>query len=42
MFCCLLLQELVILAFGDDLYHIILSCMPIETKPEGFAYDRAL
>jgi hypothetical protein len=40
MFHCLLLEDLAVLAFGDDLHHIILSCRPVETMPEGFAYDR--
>ncbi len=37
----LLLEELAVLAFGDDLHRVILSCRPVETMPEGFAYDRA-
>jgi hypothetical protein len=37
----LLLKELTILAFGDDLHHIIFSCRPVGIMPEGFAYDRA-
>jgi hypothetical protein len=37
----LLLEELAVLVFGDDLHHIILSYRPVETVPEGFAYDRA-
>jgi hypothetical protein len=41
MLRCLLLEELTILAFGDDIHRIILSCRPVETMPEGFAYDRA-
>jgi hypothetical protein len=41
MLRCLLLEELAILAFGDDLHHVILSCRPIEIIQEGFAYDRA-
>jgi hypothetical protein len=41
MLRCLLLEELAILALGDDLHHIILSCRPIEIITEGFAYDRA-
>jgi hypothetical protein len=41
MLRCLLLEELTILAFGDDLYRVILSCRPVESVPEGFAYDRA-
>jgi hypothetical protein len=42
MLHCLLLEELTILAFGDDLHHVILSYMSVETVPEGFAYDRVL
>jgi hypothetical protein len=41
MLRCLLLEELAILALGDDLHHIILSYRPIEIITEGFAYDRA-
>jgi hypothetical protein len=41
MLHCLLLEELTFLAFGDDIYHIILSCGQVETVPEGLAYDRA-
>jgi hypothetical protein len=37
----LLLEELVVLAFGDDFHRVILSCGPVETVHEGFAYDRA-
>jgi hypothetical protein len=37
----LLLEELAVLVFGDDLHHVILSYRPVETVPEGFAYDRA-
>jgi hypothetical protein len=40
MLCCLLLEELAVLAFGDDLHHVILSCRLVEIIPEGFAYDR--
>jgi hypothetical protein len=40
MLRCLLLEELAVLAFGDDLHHVILSCRPVEIVPEGFAYDR--
>jgi hypothetical protein len=36
----LLLKELTVLAFSDDLHHVILSCRPVENVPEGFAYDR--
>jgi hypothetical protein len=41
MLCCLLLEELTVLAFGDDLHHVILSCKPVETVSESFDYDRA-
>jgi hypothetical protein len=41
MLHCLLLEELTILTLGDDFHHAILSCRPVETVPEGFAYDRA-
>jgi hypothetical protein len=41
MICCLLLKELTILAFGDDLHHVILSCRTVEIVLEGFTYDRA-
>jgi hypothetical protein len=37
----LLLEELIVLAFGDDLHHVILSCRPVETMHKCFAYDRA-
>jgi hypothetical protein len=37
----LLLEELIVLTLGDDLHHVILSCRPVETVTEGFAYDRA-
>jgi hypothetical protein len=37
----LLLEELKVLAFGDDLHHVILSYRPVEIMPGGFAYDRA-
>jgi hypothetical protein len=37
----LLLEELAILALGDNLHHVIISCRPIETMSEGFTYDRA-
>jgi hypothetical protein len=36
----LLLKELTILVFGDDLHHVILSCRPIEIMHEDFTYDR--
>jgi hypothetical protein len=35
----LLLKELAIPAFGDDLCHIILGCRPLETMSEGFSDD---
>jgi hypothetical protein len=37
----LLLEELTVLALGDNLQRVILSCRSLETVPEGFAYDRA-
>jgi hypothetical protein len=40
MLYCLLLEELTVLALGDTLYRVILSCRPIKTVVEGFAYDR--
>jgi hypothetical protein len=40
MLRCLLLKELVVIALGDDLHRVILSCRPIETMPECLAYDR--
>jgi hypothetical protein len=40
MLCYLLPEELTVLAFGDDLHCVILSCRPVETVPEGFAHDR--
>jgi hypothetical protein len=36
----LLMEELVISAFGDDLHLIILGCRPVETMSEGFSDDR--
>jgi hypothetical protein len=36
----LLLKELTVLAFGDDLHCVILNCRPVESVPEGFAYDK--
>jgi hypothetical protein len=35
----LLLKKLAVPALGDDLYHFILSCRPVESMPEGFADD---
>jgi hypothetical protein len=40
MLRCLLLKKLTVIAFGEDLYHVVLSCVPVETVPEVFAYDR--
>jgi hypothetical protein len=37
----LLLEELAVLAFSDDLNHVIISCGPVETVSECFIYDRA-
>jgi hypothetical protein len=39
--CCSLLEELIVLALGDDLHRIILSCRPGQTMPKSCAYDRA-
>jgi hypothetical protein len=41
MLRCLLLEELAVLALGDDLHHVILGCRLVETVSKGFAYDRA-
>jgi hypothetical protein len=41
MLRCLLLKELAVPAFGDNLHHAILGCRLVETVYEGFAYDRA-
>jgi hypothetical protein len=40
MLHCLLLKELAVPAFGDDLFHVILCYRPVETAFGGFAYDR--
>jgi hypothetical protein len=40
MLRCVLLEELSVLAFDDNLHHVILSCRLVETVPKGFAYDR--
>jgi hypothetical protein len=40
--CSLLLEELAVPIFGDDLHHVILGCGLVEPMSEGFAYDRAL
>jgi hypothetical protein len=37
----LLLKELAVPTFGDDFYHVILGCGPVEPMSEGFSYDRA-
>jgi hypothetical protein len=42
MFHCLPLKELAVLALGDDLHCVILSCRLVEIMPEGFTYNRAL
>jgi hypothetical protein len=36
---CLLLEELAVIALGDDLYRVILSCRLVETVHEFFADD---
>jgi hypothetical protein len=35
----LLLEELTILALGDDLHRAILGCRPVETMSGGFSDD---
>jgi hypothetical protein len=42
MLRCLLLKELAVIALGDDLHHVILSCRLVETVPECLSYDRTL
>jgi hypothetical protein len=42
MLHCLLLKELAVLVFGDDLHRVILSYKLVEFMPEEFAYDRAI
>jgi hypothetical protein len=37
----LLLEELTVLALGDDFHRVILSGRPVEIMPECFAYDKA-
>jgi hypothetical protein len=38
MLRCLLLKEMIVFVFGDNLHHVILSCRLVETVSEGFAY----
>jgi hypothetical protein len=33
----LLLEELALFTLGDDFYHVILSCRPVEFVLEGFS-----
>jgi hypothetical protein len=40
MLRCLLLKELAIPTFGEDLYHVILGYRPVETMSKGFPDDR--
>jgi hypothetical protein len=35
----LLLEKLTVPTFGDDLHRVILSCGPVESMFECFAYD---
>jgi hypothetical protein len=42
MLCNLLLEELTITAFGDDVHLIILSDGPVESMSECFTDDRTL
>jgi hypothetical protein len=41
MLHCLLLEELTVLAFDDELHRVILTCGLVKTMPEGFTNDRA-
>jgi hypothetical protein len=36
----MLLEELAVFAFGDDLHHVILSCGLVEPVSKSFTYDR--
>jgi hypothetical protein len=38
--CSLLLNELTILALGDDLHHVIFSCGLVESMSKYLANDR--
>jgi hypothetical protein len=40
MLHCLLLEELTVIALGDDLHRVSHSYRPLETMPECLAYDR--
>jgi hypothetical protein len=40
MLHCLLLKELTVIALGDDLNSVIISCRLVETVPECLAYDK--
>jgi hypothetical protein len=40
MLCGLLLKDLTIPAFSDDLHRIIHGCGSVESTSESFAYDR--
>jgi hypothetical protein len=42
MLRCLLLEELAVIALGDDLHRVILSCRAVEIMPECLAYDRVM
>jgi hypothetical protein len=42
MLRCLLLKELTVLALGDNLHRVILSCRLVKIMFECFAYDKAL
>jgi hypothetical protein len=41
MLCHLLLEELIVPAFGDDLHRAILRCGLVQSMYECFAYDGA-
>jgi hypothetical protein len=40
MLCFLLLEELAVIALGDDLHRVILSYNPVEIMTKCLAYDR--
>jgi hypothetical protein len=40
MLRCLLLEELTVIALGDDLHRVSHSYRPVETVSECLAYDR--
>jgi hypothetical protein len=40
MFCCLLLEELIVPSFGNDFHRVILGYGPVEPMSKSFAYGR--